>query len=575
MVGESGGTYYATPAQLATFNGERAYKNYAGRNEALAMDVFDNLTRMARPRLVYYSASETAWFGIEHLNIGYHDFTRLPNERDGVFFTQPFQEGRPGIQPERLPPYVTTLNPGWDPALPLYKPLAMFDAQKAALADNPQPGLWSRRAENKPPVPTTAAPTLEQVGFLGNHNSALFRRLEALGVPFTNTAAAPGLLLVAGDGLETATLETAKVSVNAWLDRGGVVLLMLGQESTNTEFVNHLLPAPVQLTTRRATALERAREHPWMAGLNLPDLYFAEESADRHILKHGLAGPLVEQSQVLLQASDTDWSLFNHRPETVKCAAVVLYEQLVKPGGAALIVHPQGPGKLALCSLDWRISSRATDALWRKLFANLSVKLRLPRSVGLAAFDEKGTLINALSLGRFGGPDLETALTKDFLGDASTRPKKDAPAGGLTWKPVTCPSRDRFVFNQLGQTGPQTNYTVYFSYWIKSPRALDDLLSGGPDAPQLTTFCYVADQCSMWVNGQALPPVHSEPADYRTRLTFAGLPLKKGWNHILIKVAARQLHGDHPGTLAVRITSNHREYLQELESADAPEEAQK
>ena len=71
---------------------------------------------MARPQLAYFSASETAWFGVEHLNLGYRDFDRLPDRRDGVFFTRPFEEGKPGMQPERIPPYVTTLNPGWDPA---------------------------------------------------------------------------------------------------------------------------------------------------------------------------------------------------------------------------------------------------------------------------------------------------------------------------------------------------------------------------------------------------------------------------------------------------------------------------
>ena len=53
-------------------NGPRSYENYAGRNEALAIDVYDNLVRLARPRLAYFSASETAWFGVEHLSFGSH-----------------------------------------------------------------------------------------------------------------------------------------------------------------------------------------------------------------------------------------------------------------------------------------------------------------------------------------------------------------------------------------------------------------------------------------------------------------------------------------------------------------------
>ena len=145
MIGESGGTYYATPSQLAEFNGERAYESYTGRNEALAFDVYQNIVQMAKPRLAYYSASELAWFGLEHQALGFSDFTRLPTLQDGVFF-KPFEEGKPGIQPERIPPYATTLNPGLDPSLPLYQPLAIFDAMKAALGkDGPQPSPWNHK----------------------------------------------------------------------------------------------------------------------------------------------------------------------------------------------------------------------------------------------------------------------------------------------------------------------------------------------------------------------------------------------------------------------------------------------
>ncbi len=146
MVGESGGSYYARPEQLAVFNGSRAYESYRGRNEALAIDVYENIVKLAIPRLAFFSPAETAWFGVEHLNLGYHDFTRLPTERDGVW-CKPFEENKPGVQPERIPPYVCTFNPGWDPSLPLYKALPMFEAQKAAQnPGGPQPCPWERKA---------------------------------------------------------------------------------------------------------------------------------------------------------------------------------------------------------------------------------------------------------------------------------------------------------------------------------------------------------------------------------------------------------------------------------------------
>ncbi|MFO0926881.1 MAG: hypothetical protein U0736_07535 [Gemmataceae bacterium] len=51
-----------------------------------------------------------------------------------------------GVQPERLPPYCSTLNPGWDSSLPLYRPLPMFQAMKAAA----RPG-WAATVSVGPP----------------------------------------------------------------------------------------------------------------------------------------------------------------------------------------------------------------------------------------------------------------------------------------------------------------------------------------------------------------------------------------------------------------------------------------
>jgi beta-galactosidase len=105
MVGENGGTYYARPADLAVFAGERAYLDYAGRNDALGVDLYQNIVKMALPQqLAYFSASETVWFGLEMLPLGLADFSRMPSRQDGVFFEGVSGEGKFGMQVERLPP---------------------------------------------------------------------------------------------------------------------------------------------------------------------------------------------------------------------------------------------------------------------------------------------------------------------------------------------------------------------------------------------------------------------------------------------------------------------------------------
>ena len=96
VVGESGATYYGRPIQLYPFVGEKAFLSYEGRSEALAIDVYQNVRQMALPYLSYYSPSEICWFGLEHMNLGYHDFNRLPNLTDGIFAGKPYKEGKPG-----------------------------------------------------------------------------------------------------------------------------------------------------------------------------------------------------------------------------------------------------------------------------------------------------------------------------------------------------------------------------------------------------------------------------------------------------------------------------------------------
>jgi beta-galactosidase len=383
VVGESGGTYYATPGQLAAFNGGRAYESYRGRSEALAIDVYENIAKLARPGLTYYSASETVWFGLEHLGLGWRDASRLPTLRDGVFFAKPFEEGKPGMQLERIPPFVATLNPGWDAALPLYKPLPMFEAVKAAMAKGgPAPCPWDHRPPAAAPPAAPPAPTIREVAFAGDRAGTLFKRLWGWGAPLVEdgpAAAGAALLVVDGERLTDAAAAETKKRMDDVLARRGTVLVSVRSKDAAVEALNRILPAALQVTPREATALARRGDHPWTTPFGAADLYFAEES-DRRILKCGLAGPLVKQGTVLLEASNTDWSLFNGVGENAKCAAVVLYEQLAKPEGAALVEVPCRGGRLALCAIDCAGDSPAVATLWRRLLASLGVAMQEPRA---------------------------------------------------------------------------------------------------------------------------------------------------------------------------------------------------
>ncbi len=567
MVGESGGTYYARPGQLAMFNGSEAFASYAGRNEALAIDVYDNIVKMARPHLAYYSASETAWFGLEHLNFGYDDFNRLPGLQDGIKLTAAYVEGKPGIQPERIPPYVATLNPGWDSDLPLYKPLAMFHAQQAALAPiGPQACPWDHIRRRDPDQPVrNPEPTIDQVELIGNRQHPLARRLETLGVVITDQPTSFSIVDV--DSINPTQTASIKARLDTIQRQGGVIWLMASGEKLPSELVA-LLPAPVSLTNRSATALVSNETHPWTGIMTLPQLYFAEEGSSRTVMKQGLSGPLVGQSQVLLQASNTDWTLFNTAPESAKCAAVVLYEHLQKPSGVAMIEVPIGRGRLLLSTLDYRNRSRKVERFWQSLLSQMGIRLHESKETATAAFDEEGVLLNALYLGRFEADNMDSALNKSYIPELILRPKQNEMTYGHRWQSVNSPSRDRFIFNQIeSQDKPEKPFAQYLSFWIRSLRSLDNLLQDGPDAPTFTMFCYVSQAGRLWLDGKEITPTVSMPVDYRTLNQYQHLPLTKGWNHFLIKIASDQYQGDQPATLAVRIMSNNRDYFLQLDSA--------
>ncbi len=481
VIGESGGSYYARASQLAEFNGDRAFESYLGRNEALAIDVYNNVVKLARPTLAFFSAAETAWFGLEPLNFGYRDFTRLPKESDGVWFP-PFVEGKPGVQPERLPPYVCTLNPGWDPGLPLYKPLPMFLAQQAAQAPGgPQPSPWDHKPA--PPPQKLAGPeaTVETggvpAGFVGARDGELYRRLSALGVSFAETTnpAAPRLLVVDAGTLDDRLLPGAQAAAAQTRSSGGTVLVMFGNGRKANPAVDRLIYAPVSLSSRRATSLVPRGEHPWTAGLGLADLDFSEDPTDAMIVKCGLDGPLVAGGRVLLEASNTDWSLFDGVAENAKCAAVLLYERMVKPSGAAMVEIAGREGGMLVSSIDVVPASKAGAAFWRRLFSRAGIRLGAP---------EMNWLVPA---GTGGKPGATWRYVFDRPDDAWREPGFD----DARWRSGTAGFGSPGVMNAKSQT-PWNSAEI----WLRTTFEWSQT-----EPPELKLWVYHDEDITVYLNG--------------------------------------------------------------------------
>ena len=401
-VGESGGTYYAKPEQLSVFNGEEAFRDYRGRSEALAIDAYQNITKVAKPKLAAFAVSELVWFGLEFLPLGLDDPSRDPLPTDGVWFG-PFIEGKPGMQPERIGPWSSPLNPGFDKDLPMYKPLPFFEAVKAAYAHPAQPSPWDHFHPQKMRRKITVEDPFTTVKFIGDTKAELYGRLRDIGVIFTeaNKKASDRMIVIDASSIRKEQVPSARKLLERVGNRQGTVLILGLTNEQALENISGLLPEELVLTTRRATQLLPVETHPIGASFYLSDLYFAENQENKQILQKGLAGPLVDKGSVLLTAANTDWSKFNDRTESVKCAAIIRYEHKKKEPGNALVEIPLDKGKLFVTSIDCFARSAKHDRFWQQLLSRIGLQLQheniLPES-------EEAVKINDLLRG---GPPVE------------------------------------------------------------------------------------------------------------------------------------------------------------------------
>jgi beta-galactosidase len=377
VIGEQGATYYGRPGQhLYKFAGEKAFESYYGRNEALAIDVYQNVVRMVRPLIAYFSPSEVCWFGIEHLNLGYKDYSKLPDSTNGIFAGLPYVEGKPGYQIERIPPYVTTFNPGLDPDLPLYKPLPMFEALQAALAkDIPQPSKWDIGCLPvvAPPRPGFPEPVYMEAYVVGGSDSVLVKRLDKTGLKITKNGMTAKVVIIDGENISDERLKKEDKIIQRVMKEGGLIWIMIS-DRRKSEALKDLLPADFELTDRQATSLQSNRNFEYERYFRLPDLYFSEIRGDNKIIKQGLDGEILDHGTVVFEATNTDWSLFLNSGENRKCAQVVLYEHLIKPRGVAMITFPKNKAKMFLSTIDYKIDNPATDIFWRDLYSAMAIK---------------------------------------------------------------------------------------------------------------------------------------------------------------------------------------------------------
>jgi hypothetical protein len=543
-IGESGMAYYGTPRQSSVYNGDESYVSQEGRMRGVAEEATRILDLQKKYRASYRSVFNLVWYGLKPLELGLSDTGRAPEASDGIFF-KPFREGEPGVQPERLGPYTSTLNPGYDPSLPLYRTWPLFDAIRAGFSDTEAAAgdAGKRQAASDKPKAIFSAVTL----LSADKDSVLYAVLKDMGIAVSEDRRADPSRLVVIDGSQPPGDEASLAVAGSALDSGGI-LLILGA-GPSAAGINKYLPEPVTLTDRKASSFivapgegvgadaegaagsgvgaDKGNRANILRGLGNADLYFSELSR-LPVARYCLSGDFVRKGKVLLTACNTDWNSWNDQPEWRKTIAVIRSERETKPEGNALVEYPARRGRIYFLSLDPSTLYKTSENVLQRLFGNVGMAFS-GGGKNLEALDEAGLLRHAQVLGAADGTHLLES-SEEAVFDVESRP------GGV----------------------------AYISFWLYSPRSLVNLLAE-PDLPVLDME--ILDM-RKGVRGAGLPAgkegfrifLNGKPVGNKV------LPVEKGWNQFSICLS-------QPGhqKLMVKFESGNRDFFRDIRSRVLPE----
>ncbi len=564
-VTEGGSSYYGKPGYYEKYVGDRTYRSFHDRMDALAMEDYNLIKTLRAHDADISNTWNLVWHGLKPLAVGLEDSSvKELLLSDGVFFG-PYVEGKPGIQPERLAPFSLTVNPGYDPNLPLYYPYPLYSAIQAANhPDGPQACEWDHFDVPAFEIRSPETETLfHKVLFVGDEKGHLYKNLEIIGVPFTDQTDMASFLIIEVAAIEPDQIEDLKTLAESIISKDGTVFLT-GLSEVRINTLNDILPASINCVPDEASSLLPSESDPRTASISLGDLYFAENSVNKLISSYSLGGDFVEKGNTLIYRNNTDWRRWFSGGESSKTISIYRSE-LENQKTPVLVEYSEGKGSYLVSTIELESMSDAHIELFRLLLNNLGIKLNDSRKISFASF-EGSSLTRALTLGRFGAKDLDAGMDSLYLAESSVDPVERGRNAGLNWIMAESDG-DQILLKNHNQSGPQEVFVCYFSYWIFSPLDLSDLLNSGPDMPSLSHELTVSRAARLFLNGQVIGPSDTEKVDYRIRQNYRSIPLKQGWNHFLIKVVTDAFDRPEQGTIGVRMESNNKSFEEQLKTA--------
>jgi hypothetical protein len=234
-----------------------------------------------------------------------------------------------------------------------------------------------------------------------------------------------------------------------------------------------------------------------------------------------------------------------------------------KPPGAVIARQPDGAGELIVSAVDFFSMGQQSSFLARHLVSNMGGVFQGQMQELPPAIDEQGILRNVNYYGtvKIDSREIELLFENAPLEEEEfMQVHVGTMTNGTYWD--TLSANGEGVFDFLAQPVKHRNHaSCYMSFWIYSPRSLTDLLIE-PDMPRLDMHIGVDDALAFSINGAPVTTYLPESGSVEDAFTYEGVPLEKGWNHVLIKVA--QDTGDWK--CKVRFTSTKPGYMKELKA---------
>lgn len=172
--------------------------------------------------------------------------------------------------------------------------------------------------------------------------------------------------------------------------------------------------------------------------------------------------------------------------------------------------------------------------------------------------DGSGHITLALALGNYPAASVDEAVASSRI-EPKIGPSisPGTNASDRTWTSVSTGAGGAFDLKSLQEGNTGSPNSTYFSFWLFSPKALDNLLLD-PHLPTLDLVSSQAAALQVWLNAKSIPT-----RAQGENIIAPTLLLQQGWNHLLVKV----VRTSGSAMTSLKLNSSQSDYLTQLRGA--------